>query len=102
MKIIVVNISKTIEERGSLKATQRAWKLKRERANKYKFVIGLNKGEIHPFRLLDVKRDDIHTNDRIKFILDECSDIDRKEIKKYIDEHIKDKSFKYVTTKYIN
>lgn len=28
MKIIVVNISKTIEERGSLKATQRAWKIK--------------------------------------------------------------------------
>jgi len=50
---------------------------------------------------LKAEYDDEHI-DRIKFILAECSDTERKDIEQYIEGNIKDKDFKYVTTKYIN
>lgn len=101
MKIIVVNISKTIIKLKPDQATKRAWKLNIMKAKNYEFIIGNDKGKIHPFKILNTHIDDIH-NDRIRFDLEECSDTERSNIKKYIEENIKDKEFKYVTTKYIN
>lgn len=96
MKIIAVNISKTINDIGSQKATERAWKLNKERADKYRFVMGVNKGKIYPFELLKVCIDEVHEN-RIAFVLKECSNEVRINVEKYV-EGI---NLKYITTKYI-
>ncbi|WP_286926213.1 hypothetical protein [Flavobacterium sp. UBA4197] len=96
MKIIAVNISKTIHNIEPQEATKRAWKLNIKRANNYRFVIGVNKGEIHHFELLNVFKDKTH-EDRVAFDLKECSNKTKADIDKYI-ENV---NLKYITTKYI-
>lgn len=98
MKIIAVNISKTINDIGPEKATQRAWKLNKSNAEKHDFVIGFNKDGIYPFVLINVEQDEEHQN-RIKFNLRKCTDDEEKDIEKYLEkEKIK---LKYITVRYI-
>lgn len=98
MRIIAVNISRTIHGIGEFEATRRAWKLNKSNAEKHDFVIGLDNGKIYPFALQKVKveRDDEH-KDRVKFNLKKCSPSEEADIRQYV----KGISFKYVTVKYI-
>jgi len=98
MKIIAVNISKTSKNKSLLQATERAWKLNRNKAQKYTFVIGVENNFAKSFfKINNVSIDEKHIN-RIMFDLTKCSESDEATIKKYIEKI----SLKRFTTKYLN
>ncbi|MFA6924424.1 MAG: hypothetical protein WC223_09250 [Bacteroidales bacterium] len=77
MKIIAVNISKTIKDsKDPLNATRRAWKLKLESCLDCDFVIGVANGKIiEVYRFIDVCNDLIQKG-RVAFCLQQATPIE--------------------------
>ena len=109
MKIIAVNISNNIKEFEPFEATERAWKLNLARTKKYDYVIGVSNGKVVDgdskvdgayFKLINVKAiEDLIHKDRVKFVLERCSDTEIKEIQDFLNDGLR-KGLSYFTTKY--
>ena len=84
MKVIAVNISRTINTMSVTKATERAWKLNYHKASKCKHIIGVSNGIVPGnFNVVSIRIDRIEP-DRIYFKIKRCTKKQEGQIEKFI------------------
>jgi hypothetical protein len=100
MKIIAVNISKTLlVEKSCFEATQNSWRLNLNSCKKFDYVIGVSKGYIEcHYKLKDVHQDKVDFN-RVDFDLVRCTSEEEKSINEFI--KLKGIKLSRFVTKYI-
>lgn len=80
MKVIAVNISRTINTMSVTKATERAWKLNYHKASKCKHIIGVSNGIVLGyFNVISIRIDRMKP-DRIRFKIKKCTNRQENQI----------------------